>query len=650
MGNAEKNSSDAPMQGGHLLFPALRQLRQGPHTRSPLRFLSSLHALPAKTRDSQRIEYVDLQETTALYGESGKEDDEIQGRFSGQKLVLSQELEEEDSGTGQELEAGQSSPGAVAVPAELSEAISKAVAGYSTRSLRHLTRQLSEGLHDHSRGWLSDPPKRVNLDTESSRGGLLASWKQASKARFPKYENWKNDEKDRRAPQYSDGQVAAYAAARMPATYAALVHVLEELKWQRPEFVPERVLDFGSGLGSALWAASSVWNTWPKQAVAVEQARGMTQLADVILRGAEDAPPVHRFRSLDALLKGKTGGHQHFDLVIAAYALGEQGTAEERKRVLRKLWARTKSILVIVEAGTPRGFEIVLEAREALIIREDKRVSRQRSSEKDVGAHVVAPCPHDGACPMSGTKQWCHFAQRLQRTGLQRVAKRADAALRAHEDEKFSYVVIQRGPRGSSAHMNVGEGASRPSAEAWATLDAGAASKNEGRGSRELGGRPPDGEERQAVGQPAESSAAQIDTDDTQRKFVGSVHLKRADIAMNGLPEAEPSVVADAESSSEIGAIDNETTEGRETDGVENGKGSRPPARHFPRQWARLISPPRQRHGHVILDLCCPGEERTGNLERWTVSKGLGGELGSKERYSNARKARWGSRWHWDIG
>jgi ribosomal protein RSM22 (predicted rRNA methylase) len=27
---------------------------------------------------------------------------------------------------------------------------------------------------------------------------------------------------------------------------------------------------------------------------------------------------------------------------------------------------------VIVEAGTPRGFEIVLEAREALLIREDK--------------------------------------------------------------------------------------------------------------------------------------------------------------------------------------------------------------------------------------------------------------------------------------
>lgn len=26
-----------------------------------------------------------------------------------------------------------------------------------------------------------------------------------------------------------------------------------QVRWQRPGFVPERVLDFGSGLGSALW-------------------------------------------------------------------------------------------------------------------------------------------------------------------------------------------------------------------------------------------------------------------------------------------------------------------------------------------------------------------------------------------------------------
>lgn len=39
------------------------------------------------------------------------------------------------------------------------------------------------------------------------------------------------------------------------------------------------------------------------------------------------------------------------------------------------------------------------------------------------GAHVVAPCPHDGGCPMDGTDSWCHFAQRFQRTALQKDTK-----------------------------------------------------------------------------------------------------------------------------------------------------------------------------------------------------------------------------------
>ena len=39
------------------------------------------------------------------------------------------------------------------------------------------------------------------------------------------------------------------------------------------------------------------------------------------------------------------------------------------------------------------------------------------------GASVVAPCPHDGVCPMQGTRSWCHFAQRFERSSLQRVTK-----------------------------------------------------------------------------------------------------------------------------------------------------------------------------------------------------------------------------------
>ena len=56
------------------------------------------------------------------------------------------------------------------------------------------------------------------------------------------------------------------------------------------------------------------------------------------------------------------------------------------------------------------------------------------------GLTVVAPCPHDAACPVAGT-DWCHFAARVNRTSRHRRLKSAELG---HEDEKFSYVVAVR--------------------------------------------------------------------------------------------------------------------------------------------------------------------------------------------------------------
>ena len=64
-------------------------------------------------------------------------------------------------------------------------------------------------------------------------------------------------------------------------------------------------------------------------------------------------------------------------------------------------------------------------------------------------AHIVAPCPHEGACPMDGTRSWCHFSQNFERTRLQRQAK-VQLGRRlpgSHQDERFSYVVLRRGTR-----------------------------------------------------------------------------------------------------------------------------------------------------------------------------------------------------------
>lgn len=63
-----------------------------------------------------------------------------------------------------------------------------------------------------------------------------------------------------------------------------------------------------------------------------------------------------------------------------------------------------------------------------------------------LSAHVLAPCQHDGRCPMDGADSWCHFVQRVERPGVTRTVKGGNPA-RTYQDEKFSYVVLRRGTR-----------------------------------------------------------------------------------------------------------------------------------------------------------------------------------------------------------
>lgn len=62
------------------------------------------------------------------------------------------------------------------------------------------------------------------------------------------------------------------------------------------------------------------------------------------------------------------------------------------------------------------------------------------------GAHVAAPCPHDGPCPLAGSRAWCHFGQRFRRPKWLQDAKappgRRTSAF-SHQDERFSYVVLR---------------------------------------------------------------------------------------------------------------------------------------------------------------------------------------------------------------
>ncbi|WP_315811832.1 small ribosomal subunit Rsm22 family protein [Bradyrhizobium sp. SZCCHNR2028] len=220
----------------------------------------------------------------------------------------------------------------------------------------------------------------------------------------------------------SEADAIAYAVVRMPATYAAVVASLNAVMQASPDFAPASLLDVGAGPGTASFAAADAFPSLASFA-AIDSNPALRTLA---LALAGDAT---RIRDLDyalgsarALLERSTGA----DLVIASYMIGELSDAE-RPGIIDALWTRTGDTLLIVEPGTPAGYQRIIAARDRLIAS---------------GAHIAAPCPHAAACPLIAP-DWCHFAQRLARSRAHRELKGADVPL---EDEKFSFIALTRKP------------------------------------------------------------------------------------------------------------------------------------------------------------------------------------------------------------
>src|SRR5206468_3824219 len=90
-----------------------------------------------------------------------------------------------------------------------------------------------------------------------------------------------------------------------------------------------------------------------------------------------------------------------------------------------RLWRLCSGVVVIVEPGTPAGFQRIRNCRDAL---------------RDETAVLAAPCPGNGECPITGN-DWCHFSVRLPRS---RDHMRAKRAVVPFEDERFSYVSAAR--------------------------------------------------------------------------------------------------------------------------------------------------------------------------------------------------------------
>jgi ribosomal protein RSM22 (predicted rRNA methylase) len=267
----------------------------------------------------------------------------------------------------------------------------------------------------------------------------------------------------------SDIEAMAYALTRLPATYAASYEVIGHLRaiWAEEANDGFSILDIGAGAASAALAALAYW---PIMGVLnlVEPNRYLSALGQNLLSSLY---PDHQVQWQKNNIKSLKGNDFMYDIVLASYMLNEIEHEEGQaglELAISRLWPLTKRALVIIEPGTPAGYQLIMKMRDVLL---------------GLNAHIAAPCPHHHRCPLldsSEQNRWCHMSVRVERGSLHRQLK--PGATMPYEDEKYSYLIAMRDvparpryrlighPRGSkplevdvcinngsSAHMQVGK-------------------------------------------------------------------------------------------------------------------------------------------------------------------------------------------------
>lgn len=259
------------------------------------------------------------------------------------------------------------------------------------------------------------PSLRAAIDREL-QGIALADLARASEALSQRY---RAEVQDGRLHLADDAAARAYLTTRLPATFAAISAALAAIAEARPDLAPRSVLDAGAGPGTATWAAAQLWDS-------LEDATLVEASAAIRAVGERLGLPLPHVSWHAARLDVALADLSLSDLVLLAYVLDELPPAT-REPLIRQLWRLTGDTLLIVEPGTPAGWNRILHARDLLI---------------QAGAHILAPCPHAHPCPLAAP-DWCHFSARVARSRLHREAKGGTVPW---EDEKFIYVAASRRP------------------------------------------------------------------------------------------------------------------------------------------------------------------------------------------------------------
>ena len=307
------------------------------------------------------------------------------------------------------------------------------------------------------------------------------------------------------ASQFKMGEMEAnaYLAAIMPGAYAAVMSTLVETRkrlgsqWLNELLNKEggpRILDAGAGGAGVLAWQEILRAEWQLQhpdalpgdspvplgkATVITGSSELRHRISLLLENTTFLPRLPDYyppRDLQASEDHESPPRKQYDIIIAPHTLWTLKEDYMRKAQVQNFWSLLNpkgGVLILIEKGVPRGFELIAGAREVLLknhiaspasIQVENELqdnSRDRFTEKEQGI-IIAPCTNHAQCPMytvsgqsKGRKDHCHFSQRYIRPPyLQRILGAKD---RNHEDIRFSYIAVQRG-RDKRRSQNVEQG------------------------------------------------------------------------------------------------------------------------------------------------------------------------------------------------
>jgi hypothetical protein len=322
-----------------------------------------------------------------------------------EKNMLKQEYETIDYNN-RLLEFSKILKGNPRVPFDLEERIQNLIKQFPKKEIIEYTKQLSIKFRTRTGGFgnkFEFTPQKKNLYQEHAdfiKGGKHNTIKSPSIL-------------------YGSKESIAYVVHRLPSIYGVLYKIMAEIRKRKPNWNPKEMLDFGTGPGTSIYT-SKIFFPSIDSIMAVEPSSDMMNTAIQLMNETTNKQITWR-RFLNENMD------RQFDLVVASYVLNELVTAADRSRIVRSLFKMTNGILILVEPGTPMGFDLIREARSIVLESRD--------------ATIISPCPHDAPCPMS-EKSWCHFSVRSDRLPFQKNFNKD--MTQGFGDEKYSYVVIEK--------------------------------------------------------------------------------------------------------------------------------------------------------------------------------------------------------------